>query len=151
MRFAADRTVGKLAKWLRILGYDTIYTPSLSDEEFLELSQGDRVLLSRNTQLRAKTSEDKLMLVQADHPATQIQDLVRAAGLKPDPRQFFTLCTVCNGRLKSVKAIDAVGKVPDHVWTEHDSFSRCQGCGKIYWPGSHTAHTREEIRQLLGV
>ena len=151
MKFAADRMLGKLAKWLRILGYDTLYVRRLSDHEFLKLATPDRILLSRNTRLRNKISPDRFVFVEADDPSTQLQDLIRSLDLKPDPDRFFTRCTVCNGRLVSVKGADVAGQVPDHVWTDHERFSRCEDCGKIYWPGTHPTRSRKEIERLLGV
>ena len=151
MKFAADRMLGKLAKWLRILGYDTLYARTMSDDEFLKLANQGRILLSRNTRLRSKITSDRFVFIKANDPAAQLQDLIRFLELKPDPGGFFTRCTVCNGRLEPVKAPDVVGKVPDHIWTDQQRFSRCENCGKIYWPGSHPTRSRKEIERLLGV
>lgn len=151
MRFAADRMLGKLAKRLRILGYDTLYSRTLSNDRFLALADEGRILLSRNTQLVGKVAPDGLILVEANDPKRQLQDLVHLLGLKPDPDKFFSRCTICNQLLEPVEPGDVVGKVPDHIWTGHYRFSECKTCGRIYWPGSHLAKSREEIKRLLGV
>lgn len=151
MTFAADSMLGKLAKWLRILGYDTIYARAMPDDKFLQLATGDRILLSRNTRLRHKISEDKLVFIEANDPATQLQTLVRFLDLPLDPEKFFTRCTLCNGRLERVKKEDIAGKVPDHIWMGQNQFSKCKKCATVYWPGSHTARSRKEILELLGV
>ena len=149
MKFAADRMLGKLAKWLRILGYDTLYSRSLSNDKFLELADKDRVLLSRNTKILGKVPPDRLIFVEANDPKMQIREIVRLLGLKPNPHDFFTRCTVCNGLLDRVTSKDVIGKVPDHVWAAHRRFSGCTVCGRIYWQGSHLARSRQEIRRLL--
>ena len=151
MRFAADRMLGKLAKWLRILGYDTIYSRTLSNDSFLSLVDEDRTLLSRNTRLVGKTSSDRLIFVEGNDPMMQFQGLIRQLNLKPDPDKFFSRCTVCNGLLEAVEPEDVVGRVPDHIVSCHNRYSECKGCARIYWPGSHLVRSREEITRLLGV
>ena len=149
MKFAADRMLGKLAKWLRILGYDTLYSRTLSDDRFLELANEDRILLSRNTRIVGKITSDRLIFVEGNDPKIQLEGLIRLLDLKPNPDKFFSRCTVCNGLIEPVEPQDVVGKVPDHIWTRHNRFSKCKSCGKIYWPGSHLERSRREIRRLL--
>jgi uncharacterized protein with PIN domain len=151
MKFAADRMLGKLVKWLRILGYDTLYSSTLSDEGFLELAKQDRILLSRNTRIVGRKAPGRLIFVESNDPKVQLQSLVSLLGLKPNPDKFFSRCTVCNGLIEPVEAQDVIGKVPDHISTVQSRFSECKTCGRIYWPGSHMERSREEIRLLLGV
>ncbi|MCK4389839.1 MAG: Mut7-C RNAse domain-containing protein [Desulfobacterales bacterium] len=150
MKFAADRMLGKLAKWLRILGYDTVYSRKQSNDTFLALADDDRILLSRNTRLVGRMGQDRLVFVEANDPKKQLQALIRLLGLKPDPDKFFSRCAVCNALLEPIKPEDVIGRVPDHIWTDHNKFSECKNCGRIYWPGSHLARGRREIRRLLG-
>ena len=150
MRFAADRMLGKLAKWLRILGYDTLYSRTLSNDRFLTLADEDRILLSRNTRLMGKVAPDRLIFVEANDPEMQLQGLIRQLGLKPQPDKFFSRCTICNSLLELVEPEDVVGKVPDYIWAGHNRFSECKTCERIYWPGSHFARSHREIGRLLG-
>jgi uncharacterized protein with PIN domain len=149
MLFAADRMLGKLAKWLRLLGYDTVYSNSLSDDEFLALAGEGRVLLTRNTKLTGRVKQDRLFFVHDNDPDIQLQEVIHGLGLKPMPDRFFARCTVCNGLLESVEAVDAWGHVPDYVWTAHHRFSRCRGCGRFYWPGSHVERSLKRTQRLL--
>jgi uncharacterized protein with PIN domain len=151
MRFAADRMLGKLAKWLRILGYDTLYSRTLSNDKFLALANEGRILLSRNTRMMDKLTADRLIFVEANDPKVQLQGVVRFLGLKPNPDKFFSRCTVCNEVLRPIESQDVVGKVPDYILTRHNRFSECKACGKVYWEGSHLARTRLEIQRLLEV
>jgi uncharacterized protein with PIN domain len=151
MKFAADSMLGKLAKWLRILGYDTLYAQGWQDDEFLQLADEGRLLLSRNSRLRKRVPDEKLVFIEENDPAEQLQALIRTLHLSVDPGRFFTRCTLCNSRLQRVAGREVVGKVPDHVWSEQGSFSKCESCAKVYWPGSHMARSRKEIARLLGV
>jgi uncharacterized protein with PIN domain len=151
MRFAADRMLGKLAKWLRILGYDTVYSRSLDNADFLRLANEGRVLLSRNTGLIGRTDLDQVIFVAADDPKEQLRNVIRRLGLHPDPDKFFCRCTVCNGLLDPVEPEDVVGRVPEHIWTQHHTFSECKACGKVYWEGTHIQRSRLEIQRLLEV
>ncbi|MDY6954555.1 MAG: Mut7-C RNAse domain-containing protein [Thermodesulfobacteriota bacterium] len=150
MIFAADRMLGKLAKWLRMLGYDTVYSNSLCDEKFLALADEGRVLLTRNTKLVGKVGEDRLVFVQANDPMAQLKEIIERLGLKPDPRRLFCRCTLCNCLLEAVDATKVLATVPEYVWTAHDRFSQCPCCGRVYWPGSHWERSRAKIASLLG-
>ena len=151
MRFAADRMLGKLAKWLRIIGYDTIYSRTLSNDDFLSLAGEDRILLSRNSKLVGKISSDRLIFIEENDPMIQFKGLIKKLHLKPDPDKFFSRCTVCNGILKPVELESVAGKVPDYILNAHNKFSECRTCGKIYWPGTHLARSNKEIKRLLEI
>lgn len=150
MRFAADRMLGKLAKWLRFLGYDTTYCNDLSDDEFLAQVDEGRMLLTRNTRLKHKVAPGHLIFIKDNDPKIQLKELVCRLGLRPESGRFFTRCAVCNEALEPIEGADVYGRVPHYIWTAHDRFSRCRGCGKLYWEGSHLERNRKEIKRLLG-
>jgi uncharacterized protein with PIN domain len=141
--------LGKLAKWLRLLGFDTLYSNHVSDEEFLTLAEEGRVLLTRNTTLIKDIEPSKGLLVQDNDPKIQLKQVLDLLGLEPDPEKFFTRCTLCNGVLEGVDPMDVSGRVPEYVWTAHDKFSECRNCGRIYWPGSHLKGSEREIQKIL--
>jgi uncharacterized protein with PIN domain len=150
MKFAADRMLGKLAKWLRLLGYDTTYSNDLSEDEYLAQVNEGRMLLTRNTRLKRKVTKDKLVFIRDNDPKVQLQELISGLRLRPEPKRFFTRCTLCNEVLDPTEGADVYGRVPDYIWTAHDRFSRCDRCGKLYWEGSHLERNRKEIMKLLG-
>jgi len=150
MKFAADRMLGKLAKWLRFLGYDTTYSNDLSEDEYLAQVNEGRILLTRNTRLKRKVPKDKLVFIRDNDPKVQLQELISGLRLRPEPKRFFTRCTLCNEVLDPTEGADVYGRVPDYIWTAHDRFSRCDRCGKLYWEGSHLERNRKEIMRLLG-
>jgi len=131
MRFAVDRMLGRLARWLRLLGYDALYLNNLSNDQFLALADKGRILLSRNTRLMGMAPPEKFVFIEENDPRAQLKGVVRLLGLKPEPDSFFTRCTLCNGVLEPIEAEDVSGDVPAHVRTSHTRFSRCDPCGKI--------------------
>jgi hypothetical protein len=150
MKFVADRMLGKLAKWLRFLGYDTTYSSDLSEDKCLAQVNEGRILLTRNTRLRHRLARDKLFFINHNDPRVQLQELIRGLRLRPEPNRFFTRCAVCNEVLEPIEGADAYGRVPDYIWTAHNRFSQCKRCRKLYWEGSHLERNRKEIARLLG-
>jgi uncharacterized protein with PIN domain len=149
MRFAADRMLGKLARWLRFLGYDTTYSRDVSDDEFLAQANEGRILLTRNTRFKRKAPKDSLIFITDDDPKVQLQEVMAMLHLRPEPKRLFTRCTICNEVLQPAEGADVYGRVPEYVWMAHDRFSRCHRCGKVYWEGSHLERSRKEIMRLL--
>jgi uncharacterized protein with PIN domain len=149
MRFAADRMLGKLAKWLRFLGYDTTYSNDLSEDEYLAQVNEGRILLTRNTRLKHKVAQDQLVFIKDNDPKVQLQEVIGRLHLRPEPERFFTRCTLCNEVLEPTEGADVYGRVPDYIWTAHGRFSRCDRCGKLYWKGSHLERNRKEMMRLL--
>ena len=145
MKFVADSMLGKLAKWLRMLGYDTYYQPGNYGPEDIDLlvKQG-RILLSRR-RITAKKYTDAL-LVCSHHVGEQLVEVKEGLLLSPDSRDWFTRCMLCNSRLKSVQEDDARENVPEYVFYHNMKEIRvCPSCGRYYWPGSHRTRM---VRQL---
>jgi uncharacterized protein with PIN domain len=128
--------LGRLAKWLRLLGYDTVYSPSLDDADLARLSLAeDRLLLTRDTQL-AQRRRLRSLLIKSDHLAEQLAQVRQELCLAPSSG-VLSRCLRCNTSLDSIDRADARETVPPHVWRTHECFSRCPSCGRIYWPGTH--------------
>ncbi|MBW2036510.1 MAG: Mut7-C RNAse domain-containing protein [Deltaproteobacteria bacterium] len=149
MKFAADRMLGKLARWLRLLGYDTIYFNEICNDQFLALAKEGRILLSRNTRLKDKVETERFLFIESDDFRAQLQEVFGKLALTPDPEKFFTRCILCNGALEPVEASNVIENVPDYVLTAHSKFSRCNRCRKVYWPGTHVTRSLDEIERLF--
>lgn len=152
MRFIADAMLGKLATWLRIMGYDCAFTPH--DERdtalmLLEAKETGTVLLTRDTRLLAHKDEVRIILFREQRWRDQLRKLFRELGAKPDEKDFFTRCTLCNEPLKEIPREEALqAALPKTL--EHDyAFSKCPACGRIYWPGTHLDAVKLEIRNIL--
>ena len=147
--FAADRTLGKLAKWLRILGFDTIFESDVSSQWFYENLEPERVLLTRIAENRIRFAARSLVFIEADDVYEQLRQVVDELAINHSDSHPFYRCIRCNTPIVAVNKAAVYGLVPDYIWETHDEFSRCRRCEKIYWPGSHTERSMEKIKKLF--
>ena len=149
MKFAADRTVGKLAQWLRLMGYDTVDS-GLPPWEFSQAFANEkRILFTRNTHLSQQIKSLRIICLTSNDPKVQVREVIKTLRLQPDEKYFFTRCKLCNTILIRVPLEEIVNQVPDHVSIRHDRFSKCNTCGKIYWPGTHYERIRKTLHMLF--
>lgn len=143
-RFVADEMLGKLARELRALGYDTVYLKHVHDDEVLEVALAEgRVLLTRDQEL-AERAGDRGVLVRSREPAEQFDQLLADRDLEPDARAFLSRCLECN----TVLVEDPEDtEVPDGV--EGQVTWRCPGCDRIYWWGTHAEDMYQRLGDLL--
>jgi uncharacterized protein with PIN domain len=143
-KFVADSMLGKLAKWLRVLGYDTHYQRHYSPGVMDELVKGSRLLLSRRRETVHQYTG--ALLLHGNAVGEQIAELKERLHLVPDRSRWFTRCLICNILLGDVQIDTARENVPEYVFYQNISgIKYCPSCGRYYWPGSH--RTRME-RQL---
>lgn len=144
VRFAADCNLGKLAKWLRILGYDTRYERRVADLVFIRKAAGEgRIVLTRKRELASLSFEGRLVVVKADHVRLQLGEILEALSLEPDPVKRMTRCLGCNTLLDAIPKVSVEGRVPAYVYVKCARFKSCPACGRIYWPGTHRRHIEE--------
>lgn len=151
IRFAAEKTLGKLAKWLRILGFDTLFEQDYFSGEFRDSAEKDRILLTRTRRVREQNSSRRLIFVKSDNPFEQIREVIQALGIVLEDIRAFSRCLQCNVPTKPANKDSVRGKVPDYVWETQELFQVCSRCHKIYWPGTHTTWSMEIIRKLFDV
>ena len=147
MRFVCDSMLGRLAKWLRILGFDCAYCREGDKGVLLRLSLAeDRTILTRDTSF-VKTHAERSLHVEAEDVESQLLEVVRGfrLQLKSTP---FSRCSVCNAPLQPATKSEAKGRVPFFVYQNHDRFAYCQDCNKFYWEGTHHKVMREKIARL---
>lgn len=147
IRFLADSMLGTLAKWLRILGYDTAYDAHLDDHQLVRLSRAEgRILLTRDTSLSQRKGLTCL-LVESAVLEEQLAQVVRAFRLPLD--HAFSRCPVCNAVLLDVSKHEAWGQVPPFVFQTQESFKLCAECNRFYWRGTHWQRMQESLQRLL--
>ena len=135
-RFVAEPMLGKLTKWLRMMGYDVLCQRSYREEDLLRLMAEGRKLLSRRRSAKARHPE--AILIRSDHVSEQIKELWKLGCFKLDQTKFFTRCLRCNLPLKEADPEAARSSLPDHVYIENLSAIRsCPQCGRFFWPGTH--------------
>ncbi len=147
-RFVLDTHLGKLASYLRMLGFDTLYHNSYTDQELAEISVNERrILLTRDRGLLKRAVVNHGYLVRSEKGPEQVAEVLDRFDLfnAIDP---FTRCMQCNVLLSRVSKAEVKGQVPAKVEQRCDQFSRCPGCARIYWKGSHFKEMNEFIDRL---
>ena len=136
VRFVADVMVGKLAKWLRVLGYDTHYQPHYSHEAIDAFVREGRILLTRHKE-RAEKLGDIALLIRGNKVSEQLVELKRELQLEPARSVWFSRCLRCNVILKQAREGVAGGKIPEYVlYQNRTNISFCPLCGRHFWPGA---------------
>ncbi len=144
--FVADAMLGTLAKWLRILSYDTVFDPALNDYQLVRLARAeDRVLLTRDREL-ARRRGVRVLLIHSEHLGDQIRQVLAELELEPD--RSFSRCPICNELLQTLDREAARSQVPTYVAETHDTFRACPGCGRVYWRGTHWQRMDDLLTEL---
>lgn len=136
-RFVADVHIGRLARYLRILGFDTLYQREWRDGELADCAVGEhRIVLTRDRGLLKRASLDHGYLVRHEDPREQVIEVVDRFDLI---RAFmpFTRCPLCNGAIDRVEKAEVVARLPLRTAQHHQDFWRCGQCGQLYWKGGH--------------
>ena len=151
VRFLADVNVGKLAILLRMVGMDTAYQNIHSDAELAEISNIEkRILLTKDTRLLRRNKVVYGHLVREIAPRGQLIEVVHLFNLicRLSP---FTRCLVCNNTLEPVEKEKIIHRLQPLTKRYYDTFYRCPGCDRIYWPGSHKKNMEEMLRSIQPV
>jgi uncharacterized protein len=149
-RFVADVHLGKLAGFLRMLGFDTVYANDLDDAELARISSEDhRILLTRDRGLLKRSMVTHGYCLRQTDPRAQTAEIVDRFDLKRaiDP---FRRCMKCNGELHPVAKNEILHLIPADTATHYEEFRRCAACAQLYWKGSHYRHMQSLIEELTG-
>lgn len=143
-RFVADNMLGSLARWLRMLGYDTVYSREMTDAELVRLANDEkRQILTRDKDLASKPNAT---MVAPDDLDAQLQTVRDAFQLRYE--ESAIRCSTCNGDLVAVAKEEVAGSVPAGALECNDEFWRCRACGKVYWKGTHWHGIMDRLRRL---
>jgi uncharacterized protein with PIN domain/sulfur carrier protein ThiS len=141
-RFFADEHLARLARYLRLAGFDTLLAQGLADEELVARAEAQqRIVLTRDRGLLARHRPSRALYVVGGRPHDQLAQVIASLQLEHAARPF-TRCMVCNGVLEDVGRGAIAHRVPASVARDHDTFLACSGCDRVYWPGSHVRRMR---------
>ena len=143
-RFIADHMLGSLARWLRMMGYDTVYDKKLDDPSISQLAREEnRFVLTRDKEL---SKEPGALLLEEDDLDSQLKVVASRYGLrfKPD----LIRCSSCNGVLADLPKENAKDVVPEGAFLSQEKFWKCSKCGKVFWMGTHWNGIMERLNRL---
>jgi uncharacterized protein with PIN domain len=146
-RFVADVHLGTLARYLRLLGFDTLYSNDLTDPELARLAQQRRILLTRDVGLLKRKIVTRGHWLRARDPEQQIEEVAAALQLQRLLKPF-TRCLACNGRLGPMDRGDARDQVPARVYRRFRKFVRCNRCARVYWRGTHFQRLQRLVARI---
>jgi len=150
MMFVADCMLGRLAKWLRILGFDVVYLSKAEDSELAAIARREnRILLTRDTGLIERTAKrPNRLFIRSDDWEDQVVQVLDELGLW-DKVRTTTRCVACNMPLKPITRERAKNLVTPYVGEHAAAFALCPGCDKVFWQGSHTGDMERKIERIL--
>ena len=149
LRFTVDRSLGTLAKWLRILGFDAIYEPDVSTREFYDRIEHPRILITRSKKIQKTWGAHDHIFITSNLLVEQLKQIVDQIGLSRNDIRPFSRCIHCNLSIDRINKNEVYGLVPDYIWETHEAFNQCNQCKRIYWPGSHAERSMELIESIF--
>lgn len=149
--FIADAHLGGLARLLRMAGFDTLYDNHYRDEEIAALASGTgRTVLTRDRELLKRREVEQGAYLHAIRPDAQLRELSARLRLAPLARPF-TLCLECNLPLRPVLKADVAERLPESVRLREDALTLCDGCGRVFWQGSHHRRMLAMLERAIGL
>lgn len=146
-RFFADAMLGRLARWLRALGYDTEWEAEIADAELVRRGVREgRWILTADRGLAEEWWVEGVVLLKPGAPLAQLAEVHRLVGLRRDA--LFTRCTRCNHPLRPAGE-QRREELPPAVGVEGRTVAECPGCSRLYWDGSHTARMRRAMEEIV--
>jgi uncharacterized protein with PIN domain len=149
MKFIIDCMLGKLAKWLKIFGFDVLYFPKIEDGELLALTQKEkRTLLTRDNALLQKAKGIKSLFIESEKWEEQVGQVLEEFNLWKDADPY-SRCIECNSELKNLSKSKAKNLVTAYVYEHAKSFAICPQCGRVFWQGTHFKDMKAKIEGIL--
>jgi uncharacterized protein with PIN domain len=148
-RFVADAMLGKLARWLRLLGFDCTYDSAIADADLVQ--QGitqERIILTRDRALADEWWVSGIHIVEAEKLRDQLAEVLMHFQLSEEIR-LLSRCAECNHPLHRTDPALIRDRVPVRVWRTQDAFSTCPECERVYWEGSHARRIQRFVDELL--
>jgi uncharacterized protein with PIN domain len=147
VRFILDDASGSLLKWLRMLGFDTIYHRDFK-KSMPEKMCKHEIYLAQSQSIDNKEIE-KIIHFEPGSVAAQLKYIMAACGIQRENIRPFSRCIICNQVTQRIDKTVIRGKIPDYVWETHELFRECPACRRIYWPGTHAEKINKTIQEIF--
>ncbi len=146
--FVLDAHLGKLTRYLRLMGFDSLYRNDFDDFEIIRISKdNNRIILTRDKGLLKNNSVTHGYYIRSQKPKEQVTEVIRRFNLESLVKPF-TICSICNGKIVSVSKDAVTGNLKSLTREHYHRFFQCAGCKKVYWQGSHYKKIRDFIDSL---
>jgi uncharacterized protein with PIN domain len=151
-RFIVDHNSGKLVRWLRMMGYDSLFFTGSDDSDMVRQALAEhRIILTRDTAImkRRVVTSGRLgaVLIESEEPEQQMRQVIERLELNCRLRPF-TLCLECNTPLAERRPDEVQGRVPPYVYRTQQQYMECPACRRIYWRGTHWAAMMQRLEKL---
>jgi len=141
--------VGRLARWLRIAGFDVLYSNSFEDDEIIAIARRDqRIILTRDRGLEARVDSREVIMIQSDDYESQLKQVLEK--FPQNATHLFSRCPECNGELFPVDKESVFERIPPYVYLTQDEFARCSHCDRVYWHGTHAFAMKNKLSGFDG-
>jgi uncharacterized protein with PIN domain len=148
MKFILTKELGRLAKWLRILGFDAEYfTEDKEATLIIKALQEDRIILTRKARI-GQHCGIRMLRIASDYVNEQLKQIVKELSLKPDTSLMFTRCILCNEALTEIEKEKVKDRVPEYVFKAQEDFVTCPKCLRAYWRGSHWGNVAKTLKDI---
>jgi uncharacterized protein with PIN domain len=148
MKFLASRELGRLAKWLRILGFDAAYFREENKSSFIITAlREERIVLTRN-KILLKDKALNSLFVKSEVLGNQLKQVFSDLNISPADCKMFTRCILCNQGLIAAEKDKIKSRVPEYVYATQKQFSQCPQCKRVYWPGTHWGNVSQVLEKI---
>jgi uncharacterized protein with PIN domain len=148
-QFVADAMLGKLTKWLRVMGIDVMYDSDVIDAQLLQCAERQgRILLTRDGGLMRRRGPAQRLYIESDYYHEQVRQVVQAFRLA-ESIQMFSRCLQCNALLGAIAKQLVAARVPPYVYASQMTFKHCAICDRLYWGGTHRDNMLRQLQAML--
>lgn len=148
MKLLLTPELGRLSKWLRILGFDAEYfKEDNASSLIIQALRDDRIILTRNQRL-PQAHGIKIVLIKQERIKAQLSEVLKALEVQPDPEIMFSRCIICNVELAEIEKEKIKDRVPEYVFRTQEDFITCPKCKRIYWQGTHWGNVQNMLKEI---
>lgn len=154
MRFVVDSMLGNLARWLRLLGYDTLYYKNIDDWKLIKIAKDEgRILVTRDLSLyrRARVKGVNVIYLESTSIDEELVTLANEVGIDLKFKEKNTRCPLCNTELTLIPKAEALHLIPQEIGKRYNTFWKCPKCNKVFWQGNHWKTINEVLEKAEGV
>lgn len=149
MKLLLTRELGRLAKWLRILGLDAEYfSADNTSSLIIQALRDSRIIITRNHRL-PQAKGIKIILIKHEKIKAQVAEALDLLNLQPQRERMFSRCIICNEELAGISKEEAKDKVPEYVFKTQEDFITCPECKRIYWQGTHWGNVEKTLKEIF--